>query len=117
MSKKLLILATAITLLLCLYAGGASADGIVQTENGFRYVINADGTAAIVGYDYSAFTTNASATDYYTIKRYWNLYDIILPAEIAGATVTSAVFEPVYLASLYIPESIIEVTVTTPDTL
>lgn len=76
----MLILATAIALLLSLCAGSAPADGIVQTEDGFRYIINMDGTAAIVGYEYSVFTANAKVVDTYFLHEYWNLYDMVLPS-------------------------------------
>lgn len=82
-------------------------------EDGFYYEVLADGNARITGYDYSVLPTTATLLDVrgFTLNP---AYDVVIPSEIGGHTVTEAVIEPALWAYTFIPETVTRLEVRMP---
>lgn len=82
-------------------------------EDGFYYEVLADGNARITGYDYSVLPTTATLLDVRGVTLN-PAYDVVIPSEIGGHTVTEAVIEPALWAYTFIPETVTRLEVRMP---
>lgn len=83
-------------------------------EDGFYYEVLADGNARITGYDYSVLPSTASLIVLDLTLNMYPAYDVVIPLEIGGHTVTEAVIEPALWAYTFIPETVTRLEVRMP---